>query len=326
VSIIAVVVISGIYFGAVNRRCAANAVGDAIRGMSGVSAAAVRYQTSITNGSHFDLQITLSDTASAAEAAAVGRAFVNRIRDAYFPDFKVSLHVAYKADPAVDAVAPGARADFDYNFDLRARGGPSSSDVADSLAMWLQIAQSPATVGVRLGQPAWAGPDNSRDVTVFLAPAATDAAIAELIHEHPDLATATWEIDSPPPERFRQLRSYRIRGPFPSQQRRGLWRQIVDQIGSADARASTDTVDLHAGVPPTSVEISVSMGPRSSQQFGDFARAVTPLLPGLGLPIAYRLFGLEQRVEFTLGGCDRPDPRYPPSALESELRQQYQHC
>jgi hypothetical protein len=46
----------------------------------------------------------------------------------------------------------------------------------------------------------------------------------------------------------------------------------------------------------------------------------------LDLPIAYRLFRLDQRVEFTLGGCDRSDPCYAPSALESELRQQYQHC
>jgi hypothetical protein len=323
----AVVMLAGvIVYSTIDRRGAANAVGDAIRAMPGVSAAEVRYENGIDVGAHFDLEVTLSETASDTQAAAVGQTFVDRMRAAYFPDFEVNLDVAYKANPDSNAVVPGSQARFGYDFDLLARGGPSSSDVAGSLAMWLHIAQSPATVGVSLIQPGSFGQVTPREITVFLAPSVTDAAITALIRAHPDLATATWAFDIPSPNRFGHRRSCRVRGPFPSQQRRDLWRQIVDQIGSADARASTDTVDVHAGIPPTSVEIDLDFGPSELRQFEDAARAVTSLLPGLGLPIAYRLFGRNQHVEFTLGGCDRPDPRYPPSALENELRGQYQHC
>lgn len=310
-----------------NRLGAANSIGDTIRAMPGVNAADVHYDTSFDGGAHFNLEVTLADTASAPQAAAVGRTFVDRMRAANFAEFDVKLEVAYKANHDPDSSVPGSRAEFDYHFDRRARGGPSSGDVADSLAMWLQVAQSPVSVGATLIQPAWGGPDTSRSISVALAPSVSDAGIAGLIHAHPDLTTATWILNIPSSQRFAPPRAYQVRGPFPDQHRRALWQQIVDQIGSRDAaQASTDTIDTHAGVPSTRVEVDVDSGPDEPQRFDHIAHVVIPLLPGLGLPVGLRMLGHLDQIEFTLGGCDRPDPHHTPSPLENELRRQYQHC
>lgn len=310
-----------------NRRGAANAISDTIRTLPGVSAADVRYRTSIDSGAHFDLDVTLADTATDTQARAVGRTFVDRVRAADFAEFDVTLAVAYRVPSDFIPSALGSRANFEYHFDAVPHGGPASTDVADSLALWLQVAQSPAAAAVLLGQPAWGGPANSKDITVVLAASVDDPVIADLIHAHPELSTATWQVNIPPANRFAQPRRYTVRGRFPEQRLRGRWQQIVDQIGSDDeAEAATDTIDTHAGVAPNRVEISVESGSDEQQRFEHLARAVTPLLPGLGLPVHLRLLAPADQIEFTLGGCDPPDPAHTPSPLESELRQQYQSC
>lgn len=310
-----------------NRRGAANAIADTIRALPGVSKADVRYNTSFDGGAHFDLDVTLVDTATDTQTAAMGRTFVDRMRAADFAEFDVNLTVTYKANNDPGAAAPGSTAMFAYHFDRRPRGGPSSSDVADSLSLWLQVAQSPPSAGVLLDQPAWGGPDNSRNINVYLGSSVNDAAIADLTRAHPELTAATWQINIPSPEKYRHPRTYKIRGPFPGQHRRELWQQIVDQLGPTDtAEASTDTIDTHAGLAPTTVEIDVQSGPDEAQRFDRTAHAVTPLLPGLGPPILLRLTARVDQIKFTIGGCDPPEPHHLPSALETELRRQYQHC
>jgi hypothetical protein len=311
----------------VDRSGAANAIGDTVRAMPGVSAAEVNYHTSFEDGAHFNLKVTLADTASDTQAAAVGRTFVDRMRAAHFSDFEVQLAVAYKANSDNSGLTPGASALFDFQLGLLGRGGAASTEVADRLALLIQVAQSPATAGVSIDQPSWDTRNSSR-ITVDLAPSVTDPAITDLIHAHPELASATWQISIPSPQPAGRARTYKMRGPFPSQQRRDLWHQIVDQIGPADAEADTDTVKPRAfGVAPTVVGIDLSSGSDGQQQFERIARAVTPLLPGLGLPVNFRLDGYPGgHIQFTLGGCDRPEAGRTPSALENELRRQYQHC
>lgn len=322
---VAIAAVSGCGFP--DRRGAANAIGDTIRALPGVTAADVYYHTSFDGGAHFNLNVVLTDNASDTQAAGVGRTFVDRVRAANFAEFNVTLTVAYKASNDANATVPGSSAIFAYQFDRTGHGGPSSSQVADSLALWLQIAQSPATTGVLLNQPSWAGPPSSRSITVYLSSSVADAAIAGLIHAHPELVSATWQVNTPAANRFGQPRTYAVRGPFPDQRRRELWQQIIDQIGPDDgAQASTDTIDVHPGVAPTRVEIDLASGRDEQQRFEHVAHTVTPLLPGLGLPISFRLMAHVDQIEFTLGGCDRPDTHRTPSPLENELRQQFQHC
>ncbi|ORA37479.1 hypothetical protein BST20_13615 [Mycobacterium branderi] len=310
-----------------DRRGAANTIGDAIRAMPGVTSAEVDYHTSFDGGAHFKLYVALADNASDTQAADVGRTFVDRMRAADFAEFHVELAVTYKASSDANTTAPGSSATFTYQFSRTGRGGPSSSQVADSLALWLQVGQSPATTGVLLNQPSWGGPPSSRSITVYLPPSVTDAAIADLIHAHSELARATWQVNSPAANRFGQPRTYAVRGPFPDQRRRELWQQILNQIGPDDgAQATTDTIEVHPEVAPTRVEIDVASGRDEQQRFEHIAHTVTPLLPGLGLPISFRLMAYVDQIEFTLGGCDRPDPRHTSSPLENELRRQFQRC
>jgi hypothetical protein len=167
-------------------------------------------------------------------------------------------------------------------------------------------------------------PANSKNITVVLPASVDDSAITELIHAHPELNTATWQVNIPPANRFAQPRTYAVRGRFPEQRLRGLWQQIVDQIGPDDeAEATTNTNDIHT---PARVEISVESGSGEQQRFEHIAHAVTPLLPSLGLPVYFRLLAQVDQIQFTLGGCDPPDPAHTPSPLESELRRRYQHC
>lgn len=165
--------------------------------------------------------------------------------------------------------------------------------------------------GVRsLQQPAWGGPANSKNITVVLPASVDDSAITELIHAHPELNTATWQVNIPPANRFAQPRTYAVRGRFPEQRLRGLWQQIVDQIGPDDeAEATTNTNDIHT---PARMEISVESGSGEQQRFEHIAHAVTPLLPGLGLPVYFRLLAQVDQIQFTLAAAIHPTrPTHP---------------
>ncbi|WP_445169500.1 hypothetical protein ACTXG7_09350 [Mycolicibacterium sp. Dal123E01] len=306
-----------------DRRGAAESIGADIRALPGVKTADVHYDTSFDGGAHFHLHVTLAEGVTDAQAAAVGRTFVDKMRAADFASFDVALKVSYREVDDLSIRTPiGARAEFSYTFTNSTDGGPSSSDAADSMTLTLQIMQSPAVRAMWLTAPAYLGPANSRRITVALAPSAHDPDIAALMNGHPELRTATWQIVVGPPT---GPEIYRVRGPFPDAQRRALWQRIVDTVGAAGSvDADTDTLDQQA--VHSSVQVNVSGGPDNPRQIDQVVRAVTPLLPDLGLPLHVRFIGNTDDVEFTLGGCESPRPGHTPSPLETELRQRFQRC
>jgi hypothetical protein len=311
-----------------DRSAAARAIGNAVRALPGVADTDVTYYS----GASFRLDVTLAETVSDTQAAAVGSTFVDRMRAADFGGFDVILNVAYPANNSRATKTSDSHASFQYHFRSAPESAlhnpsPSSAEVASGLALWLQAAQSPATVGAALHQEASTGTGSRQSIVVSISSSVDDKAIAELIDAHPALRAATWKSSIPPGAAPREFRVYRIRGQFPDRRRRELWQQILGQLGpDDDGDAVTDPAGAQASGALTNVKIDLWAKPQTSERVEGITRAVLPLLPGLGSPVRVNIFSYTASIELILGGCSQPAPNHRPSTLEVELRRQYERC
>ncbi|ADG97019.1 hypothetical protein Srot_0535 [Segniliparus rotundus DSM 44985] len=324
----AVVLTAGAGGCSADRSAEARAIGNAVRALPGVAAADVAYRS----GASFRLDVTLAETASQTQAAAVGSTFVDRMRAGDFGGFDVILNVAYPANSSRATKTSDSHASFQYHFrsapeNAASNPNPSSAEVASSLALWLQTAQSPATVGATVHQEALPGTNSRRSIVVSISSSVDDEAIAELIDAHPELRDATWKSSVPPGAARREFRVYRIHGQFPDRERRELWQQILERLGpDDDGDAVTDPAGAQASGALTNVKIDLWAKPNTNERVEGITRAVVPLLPGLGSPVRVNIFSYTESVELILGGCSQPSPNHRPSALEAELRRQYERC
>ncbi|WP_148223322.1 hypothetical protein [Segniliparus rotundus] len=308
-----------------DRRSEANSVGATVRALPGVASADVRYDTSFDGGAHFDLDVKLADNASAAQAAAMGRVFVDRMRASELDQFDVTLNVQYRfTSSTANEPARGSSATLKFNERANPPNGPSGAETSDSLALWLTVAQSPFFFGVGMTQPTFEGPDSSRDMFIELPFDTDDATISDFIHEHPGLDTATWVTTIPDWEAGLRPAAYKLRGEFPDKHRRELWKKLLKQLGASDKiDLEIDAIKAPAGRAPVYLEI---IDHSSKEKVPQVARSVAAAALGFGDIVDLR-FGSEYgRIELVEGVCEQPQPSKLLADLENELRQQYKHC
>jgi hypothetical protein len=318
-----------------DRREAADAIGDAVRRLPGVADERVRYDTSFDGGAHVSLDVTMTDQATADQAAAVGRTVVDGIHAGGFEQFEVTLDVTGQRDAKTNDRLTHSHAGF--TFPARGADDPSTDEVAGDLALWAQLAASPALTAVQIQRSSAAAVDG-RGVAVAVRPDAADADLAALTAAHPEVATARWLVEYAAPNPVDSPRTFaRIGGGFPDTRLRDVWARIVELVGPRGA-ATIDAVAPPAPGPPhTEAELSIDVwdadgGPIpdevKAQRFGGAARSVLQLLAKLGpTPVAVHLTAdPAQDARVVVGGCSPPAPSGAPTSLEVELRRTFERC
>lgn len=311
-----------------DRRHAAENIAATVRSMPGVADVESTYDTSFDGGAHFALAVDIADTATDAQAAAIGSTFADRIREGGFESFDVKLEIVFARRGSTDA-GPESSATFEINKG----NGPTSAQVADSLVLAHQLISSPALTAATVSRPHWSEATRTTEpqgITLTLRPNATDNDLAGLVRTHPELATATWSIALLAPRG--QARTYLTYGQFPGERSRRAWNRIVAQIG-VDGTASAWTYSSDsAGPQRTEARISIDTGdPRDPEdqhraRFAAAATTIAPLLGDLGTPTTTVISSKLQTVKLTVGGCSEPDAASMTSPLQAQLRAQYELC
>jgi len=332
----AVVALSLTGCGFPNRRGAADAIDKAIRTMPGVANTDIRYDTSFDGGAYFSMTVTLTAQTSNDQGAAVARAFFEQVIAADFTSFHVQLELHYQRPGATPA---DSVLNFSYDFVQGVRGGPSPDAVAETATWWFDVAHSPGVMSAAVTLPL-DGIDahDGSYVGVTIPVDADDAVLTDLIHRHPQLNSARWNVVAPSRPYPFPPRSYTSTGRFLDHHSRLTWARIVDQLQPDDVAKASTQIPPDNGQPPTTVDIGWGLVSGRDGDFERVARGVAALLTELPGPVLFQLTTrvmdpvtndvVDRNLAITVGGCTATDPNRltPPLPLENELRHLYERC
>lgn len=315
-----------------NRSQEAKSIALTIRAMPGVQDTTYNYDTSFDGGAHFNLDVMVGKDIPPEQAASIGGVFVDKVADAAFNSFDVSLNVTYGLAPSASSNEYGTSAKFSYAFGDPAPQSlsPSSTDVADTLRQLTKIAQHPAARAITVQQPGNsrllpAETSTSRGFRVVLADQATKVQLENLAASFPELAEAQWVAPGKPAPGHRP-NTYEITGRPPTVELRDLWQRIDQIAATAGAWISTETV-IPSRTPSAATTVDLSLG--ASADIDDRLKKTTdslvPALAELPGPVQLRMTWVNDSAKVTIGGCTQPKPNSPPLApIEAQLRGVYE--